>query len=128
MVVLQTEAQESIIEEAVRAYPNECWGFLLGHEDENSRRIITQVLVAVEPRYYLQAEEYAEKHNLQLLGMYHSHPDHPAIPSIQDRAAAQPLLSYLIISVNGGKPGYIRSWRLNEEGNFEEENNHLLTS
>ena len=140
MIVLQTEAQTTIVEDARSAYPNECCGFLLGYEDENSRRIITQAMVvnnakegdqkrrfAISPQDYQQAEVYAEKENLQLLGVYHSHPDHPAIPSIHDRAAAQPFFSYIIISVNSGVPGFIRSWRLNEEGNFEEENNHLLT-
>jgi proteasome lid subunit RPN8/RPN11 len=140
MITLETKAQQTIVQDAVSAYPNECCGFLLGYEDENGRRIITEALVVnnakegdkkrrfvIAPQDYLQAEEYAEAHNQILLGVYHSHPDHPAVPSEHDRAAAQPFFSYLIISVNDRQPGFIRSWRLNNDGNFEEENNHLLT-
>jgi proteasome lid subunit RPN8/RPN11 len=140
MIILENQAQQTIVQDAISAYPDECCGFLLGREDENGRRIITQALVVINakegdkrrrfviaPHDYLQAEEYAEAQNLHLLGVYHSHPDHPAVPSEHDRAAAQPFFSYLIIAVNNGQPGFIRSWRLNEDGRFEEENNHLLT-
>jgi proteasome lid subunit RPN8/RPN11 len=57
-----------------------------------------------------------------MLGIYHSHPNHPAIPSERDRLAAQPYFSYVIISVMKGKTDQIRSWRLNETSHFEEEN------
>jgi proteasome lid subunit RPN8/RPN11 len=140
MIILENEAQQTIIQDAISAYPDECCGFLLGREDENGRRIITQALVVnnakegdkrrrfvISPQDYLQAEEYAESRNMHLLGVYHSHPDHPAVPSEHDRAAAQPFFSYLIISVNNRQPGFIRSWRLNDDGHFEEENKHLLT-
>lgn len=140
MIVLENEAQQTIVQDAISAYPDECCGFLLGREDENGRRIITQALVVnnakegdkrrrfvIAPHDYLQAENFAETQNLIILGVYHSHPDHPAIPSEHDRAAAQPFFSYLIISVNDRQPGFIRSWRLNDDGHFEEENNHLLT-
>jgi len=140
MIVLENEAQHTIIQDAISAYPDECCGFLLGREDENGRRIITQALVVnnakegdkrrrfvIAPQDYLQAEKYAEAQDMILLGVYHSHPDHPAVPSEHDRAAAVPFFSYLIISVNSGQPGFIRSWRLNEDEHFEEENNHLLT-
>lgn len=140
MIVLEPEAQNTIVQDATGAYPDECCGFLLGREDENGRRIITQALVVnnakegdkrrrfvIAPQDYLQAEQYAESKQLILLGVYHSHPDHPAVPSETDRQAAQPFFSYLIISVNNGQAGFIRSWRLNDDGHFEEENNHLLT-
>lgn len=103
MIVLENEAQQTIVQDAISAYPDECCGFLLGREDENGRRIITQALVVnnakegdkrrrfvIAPHDYLQAEEYAEAQNMHLLGVYHSHPDHPAVPSEHDRAAAQP--------------------------------------
>ena len=139
MIVLETDVQKLIIEDAVATYPNECCGFLYGNEDSNGRRIITQARVVtnvkdgdkrrrfeISPHDYLEAERYAEEQQIELLGVYHSHPDHPAIPSEHDRAAAQPFFSYIIISVNNKEPGAIRSWRLNDEGMFEEENNHLI--
>jgi proteasome lid subunit RPN8/RPN11 len=54
------------------------------------------------------------------LGIYHSHPNHPAIPSEHDRVAAQPYFSYVIISAMQGNIDHIRSWRLNEASQFEE--------
>jgi proteasome lid subunit RPN8/RPN11 len=139
MIVLENDVQKIIVQDAVEAYPNECCGFLYGHEDSNGRRYITQARVVanakdgdkrrrfeISPHDYLEAERYAEEQQIELLGVYHSHPDHPAIPSEHDRAAAQPFFSYLIISVNNKEPGAIRSWRLNDDWQFEEENNHLI--
>jgi proteasome lid subunit RPN8/RPN11 len=140
MIVLETDAQKIIVQHAVDAFPDECCGFVFGHEDSAGRRIITEARVVknikdgdkrrrfeIAPQDYLDAEKYAEEHQLELLGVYHSHPNHPATPSEHDRAAAQPFFSYLIISVNDKEPGPIRSWRLNDDWQFEEENNHLLT-
>jgi len=139
MIVLEPAVQKIIVNDAVQAFPDECCGFVFGVEDENGRRFITQARVVnnskegdkrrrfeIAPPDYLQAEQYAEEQQLQLLGIYHSHPNHPAVPSEHDRVAAQPFFSYLIISINDKQPGPIRSWRLNEEHQFEEENNHLI--
>jgi proteasome lid subunit RPN8/RPN11 len=139
MIILEPAAQQVIVEDAVNAFPDECCGFIYGHEDANGRRIITEAQVVVNvkdgdkrrrfeiaPRDYLNAEQYAEEHQLELLGVYHSHPNHPAVPSEHDRAAAQPFFSYIIVSVNDKQAGPIRSWRLNDDLQFEEENNHLL--
>jgi proteasome lid subunit RPN8/RPN11 len=140
MIVLETDAQKVIVQDAVDAFPDECCGFVFGHEDSNGRRIITEAHVVknvkegdkrrrfeIAPQDYLDAEKYAEEKQIELLGVYHSHPNHPAVPSEHDRAAAQPFFSYLIISVNNKEPGPIRSWRLNDDWQFEEENNHLIT-
>ncbi|OQP66679.1 Mov34/MPN/PAD-1 family protein [Niastella populi] len=140
MIVLDNDVQKIIVQHAVDTYPDECCGFLYGNEDSNGRRIISLARVVknakdgdkgrrfeISPQDYIAAEKYAEEQQLELLGVYHSHPDHPAIPSEHDRAAAQPFFSYLIISVNNKEPGAIRSWRLNDDGQFDEENNHLIT-
>ncbi|THU40957.1 M67 family metallopeptidase [Niastella caeni] len=140
MIVLEPQVQKIIIEDAVEAFPDECCGFVFGHEDNNGRRFITEARVVknvkegdrrrrfeIAPKDYLDAEKYAEEKQIELLGVYHSHPNHPAVPSEHDRAAAQPFFSYLIISVNDKVPGPIRSWRLNDDWQFEEENNHLIT-
>ena len=69
----------------------------------------------------MDAERYADENGVQLLGVYHSHPNHPAIPSEHDRVAAQPYFSYIIISVKDSQIADIRSWQLNDEFQFEEE-------
>src|SRR5207247_1870672 len=101
MIVLDTEAQKVIVEDAVKAFPDECCGFVYGREDENGRRLITLAQPVhnvkkgdkrrrfeIAPMDYLDAEKYAEQNNIELLGVYHSHPNHPAVPSEHDRAAA----------------------------------------
>lgn len=111
----------------------ECCGFLFGY-DRLKDRIVTETMVAqnvaednkdrrfeISPKEYLNAERYADKNDLKLLGFYHSHLNHPALPSESDRLAAYPDLSYVIVSVTNRKFEDIRSWRLNTSGRFEEE-------
>ena len=70
---------------------------------------------------YIKAERYAEDRGLALLGIYHSHPNHPSVPSEHDRISAQPFFSYLIISLTEEEINSIQSWLLNEDFQFEEE-------
>ena len=57
----------------------------------------------------------AERRGLDLVGVFHSHPDHPDLPSEYDREWAQPNFSYLITSVEKGTVLESRSWRLIED-------------
>jgi proteasome lid subunit RPN8/RPN11 len=83
----------------------------------------------IAPKDYLKGERYAAEQDVQFLGIYHSHPNHPAIPSEHDRVAAQPYFSYVIISVQEGVIDHTRSWVLNENFQFDEETyNNLLTN
>jgi proteasome lid subunit RPN8/RPN11 len=116
---------------AARVYPNECCGALLGpapgrvtrafpldntFPDQQRRRFL------VGPDEYRRAEVRAGDMGLELLGFYHSHPDHPAEPSQFDLDHAWPNLSYLIVSVRQGQPKEARSWRLKiDRSGFEEE-------
>jgi proteasome lid subunit RPN8/RPN11 len=133
MILIEPQAREQFIEDAVNTFPDECCGFLFGMEKDDSR-VITAIQVVdnskagdktrrfeISPQDYLKGERYALENNLALLGVYHSHPNHPAIPSEHDRVAAQPYFSYLIISVLNNEIITLRSWRLNEEEQFEEE-------
>jgi proteasome lid subunit RPN8/RPN11 len=61
------------------------------------------------------AEKAAREQNLEVVGWYHSHPDHPARPSQYDRDHAWPWYSYIIVSVEGGAPQDMTSWRLNDD-------------
>ena len=121
-------------EDAVNAFPDECCGFMFGREDVAGNRVVTQALpinnAAVEnrkrrfvisPKDYMKGEQFAEENNVQLLGIYHSHPNHPAVPSEHDRVAAQPFFSYVIISVQNGIVDHTRSWVLNDNFQFDEE-------
>lgn len=119
------------------AYPNEACGFLLGNADAEGRTISHLVEAenqstenqrrrfVIAPLDYMKAERYATKEGLTLLGIYHSHPDHPAIPSVHDLEFAQPWFSYFIHSITSGEMTDTRSYRL-LENDFVEENFKIL--
>ena len=134
MISIDPKARDAMNKDGLDSFPDECCGFFYGEEDELGNRRVTDILVVnnakegdkrkrfeVSARDYMKAEQYAVAKGLQLLGVYHSHPDHPAIPSEHDRLAAQPYFSYIIISVLGNHTTHMRSWRLNDNFQFEEE-------
>jgi proteasome lid subunit RPN8/RPN11 len=109
------------------AYPEEGAGFLLGKEGE-VRQVLNLWPLAnareagarhnrylITPRDYMEGEVEADRLNLTLLGVFHSHPDHPNRPSEYDREWAQPFFSYVITSIEKGKAVESRSWRLVED-------------
>lgn len=131
-IIFEETALQTMHDWLVKHYPEEACGFLVGHEKDDVR-VIEQSWPAnnisnenrkrrfiVEPLDYLKAERKANAEGLTLLGIYHSHPDHPAIPSEHDLAAAHPYFSYTIVSVLEGVVDSTRSYQL-MEGKFAEE-------
>jgi len=116
------------------AYPHECCGALLGRLEGDVKHVteVHPVNNAVhenrERRYLITPDEYrlieqvADERGLEFLGLYHSHPDHPARPSQFDLDHAMPWWSYVIVSVVRGLPEAIRSWILRgDRSGFDEE-------
>lgn len=116
-------------------YPNECCGFLLGNI-ENDVRIVSKARPVVNSReqenrynrYYIPPDEYlrverqAKDEDLQVLGIYHSHPDAEAQPSQYDLDHSWPFYSYIIVSVKKKKANEMTSWRLRDDRSaFDEE-------
>ncbi len=142
IVNLSEEAVEVINDDAISAFPNECCGFLYGTESaDGSRQITLAVPVTnskegdqrrrfeISPLDYLRAEQFALQNDTALLGVYHSHPNHPAIASEHDLAVAMPYFSYVIVSVMNGEIADHKSWRLkDEERSFVEEQVHLTAT
>ena len=135
MIVIDPTPLAGMKAHAVSIFPDECCGFFYGAEQPDGVRRISTIREVnnakpgdkrrrfeIAGKDYMQAERFAAENDLQLLGIYHSHPGHPAVPSEHDRVAAQPYFSYIIIAVMQGRIDHIRSWRLNEELQFEEEN------
>lgn len=125
------QAVNIIEKHGIEDYPYECCGFLYGAEGnvrviQEAKPVLNKVTENRKRRFeisaqdYLKAEQYATQHNLTLLGVYHSHPDHPAVPSIHDFKQAVPFFSYIIISVSENGVQSLRSWQLHE-GVFVEE-------
>jgi proteasome lid subunit RPN8/RPN11 len=104
-----------------QAYPEEGAGFLIGGEGRVERLFSlpnAREDSARHNRYlitdqgYVKAEEFADSLGLSLIGVFHSHPDHPNRPSDFDREWAQPFFSYVITSVQSGRAIGSRSWKL----------------
>lgn len=105
------------------AFPHECCGALIGRDG-----VVTSVLplpntteegprrrFLVRPSDYRAAERRATELGAELLGFYHSHPDHPARPSQYDLDHAWPTFAYVIVSVMAGTAADITVWYLNDD-------------
>ncbi len=76
----------------------------------------------IRPEELMRGERYAETKGLEVIGFYHSHPDHPAVPSQYDLDHAWPIYSYIVISVSGGEARDLRSWEMEpDRSRFSEE-------
>lgn len=117
------EAGAAIRRHGTETYPNECCGALISVGGTiveafalpNTTSAGARRRFLIGPDDYRLAEARARERGGALAGFYHSHPDHPARPSEHDLAQAWPNLLYIIVSVNGGTPGDLRSWRLLED-------------
>ncbi len=113
-------------------YPHECCGALLGRDTEVADRSLYREIHALHPlinrrddsprnrfsvtsQDVLDAEKAAVNQGLEVVGWYHSHPDHPAKPSQYDREHAWPWYSYVIVSVANKIPEDMTSWRLTDD-------------
>lgn len=122
-----TDAQlKQIYAHAKETYPAECCGFLLGSFDNGGlvrevRRATNQNTERTD-RFVISAEEFgqvqftADEAGVDIIGIYHSHPDWPAIPSQTDMDSAFEDVYYLIASVHEGKPLNTQIWRLLDDG------------
>lgn len=111
-------------------YPHECCGALVGSDGTSREAFPLPNTTAEGPRRrfmvgpadYRAAEQHAAARGLELLGFYHSHPDHPARPSQYDLDHAWPVFSYVIVSVRNGESMEMTSWRLRDDRSaFDEE-------
>src|SRR5580700_7548431 len=147
-VGISAELAEKIREHGAETYPYECCGALLGRDlglaenavaHEKSRSVSREVLslfplvnrrddsprnrFSVTADDVRDAEKTAGAQGLEVVGWYHSHPDHPARPSDYDRDHAWPWYSYIIVSVDTGVARDMTSWRLKDDrSGFLEEN------
>lgn len=131
------DALEKMKRTSLSAYPGEGCGFLLGHDGDQERQVRMVLTVdnaagkdqlrrfEMTPLDFLKAERTAAQHGMEVVGIFHSHPDHRAIPSTHDVQGALPHLSYVILAVDG--TGHspevveVRSWQLGSQRLFAEE-------
>ncbi len=126
-------------EEAQATYPFECCGILVGKLTQgekvveltlptpNAQKDSSENRFLIPPDEFLRAEKKAREEGYELLGFYHSHPDHPPRPSSYDLEYAWPTYSYLILSVEEKKPAGMNSWVLQDDRNgFHKETIELI--
>jgi len=120
---------QDIGRQGARAYPNECCGALLGVLADTGAKQVRALLAldnrregeAARTRFLITGEDMlwamkqARDQGLDIIGFYHSHPDHPARPSEFDREHAWPGYSYIIVAVAGGEPQEATSWVLADD-------------
>ncbi len=140
MIKVETLLLEDIKRHAEREYPSECCGLLIGRieDDGRTRAVVETYPVAnswgesdtmhrrmlIRPQDYMNAERRFSKEGLGVVGNYHSHPDHPAVPSAFDLKNLAPwaTMSYVVVSVSGGRAVELRSWELEaDHSRFNEE-------
>ncbi|MBI5682905.1 MAG: M67 family metallopeptidase [Deltaproteobacteria bacterium] len=144
MLYLSKNIYNGIINHAKESYPYEGCGVLVGKQKQGSgvkgqgSGIVKNILriypleninkdrandrYEIDPRDLLRVEKEASKERLDVIGFFHSHPDHPDRPSEFDRQRAWPLYSYIIVSVRNGKDVSVKSWTFEDEGeSFKEE-------
>jgi proteasome lid subunit RPN8/RPN11 len=131
MLILPKELIDEINAHVESAYPEEGAGFLLGGAGEvkqifplpNAREdAARRNRYLITPEDYMKAEMKAAELGVDLIGVFHSHPDCPNVPSEYDREWAQPFFSYVITRVDEGKAVSHRSWKLAEDrSKYDEE-------
>lgn len=149
-LTISSEQIQAICSHAEQTYPQECCGLLMGKINQNYDRIIVDIIptenawnpetaktfeevettnkpltsehrFTISPQQMIQAQKQGRDRNLIIIGIYHSHPDHPAIPSEFDRVCAWSDYSYIIISVENGKTTDLQNWSLDQHDQFQPE-------
>lgn len=142
IVIIRSDDLQGIEAHGEKTYPNEGAGFLFGQEDgeqlfieaidpvENRRESEAQFnRYEVSPEDFIQAETKAAQLGLDLIGVFHSHPDHPAQPSQFDLDHAMPNFCYLISAIEGGQAKITRAWRLRaDQDAFDEDTMIAVTA
>ena len=122
---LSASLVDEIRREGERAYPAECCGVLAGRPGEVKevvKLVPTTNRRTDDPHRYLIApddlrgiEAELRLSGLEVLGCYHSHPDHPAAPSAFDTDQAWPWYSYIIVRVDRARAAQLTSWVLDDD-------------
>ncbi|MCL2078007.1 MAG: M67 family metallopeptidase [Oscillospiraceae bacterium] len=134
MIYISEEIKNLIKAEGEKAYPNECCGVIYGNYDDCKKAVSIEPIInasedgeqyhrfLITPENMLKAELKAREQKLDIIGFYHSHPDHPAAPSEYDKEHALPFYSYVIVSVIKGRAEDFTSWELSDDReNFNSE-------
>ena len=127
ILILTDQDQKIIFQHLEECYPEEGCGFLVGkfsgqeksvleiHPVKNTKQETRERRYFIDPKDFMEVEVKARKQNLEIVGIYHSHPDHPSKPSEFDRTHAWPWYSYVVVAVEKGRSKELTSWVLSED-------------
>jgi proteasome lid subunit RPN8/RPN11 len=136
MLQLTNEQRAEIAAHGERDYPHECCGLLLGLFANGGEKSCAEIYpisnareeaakrnrFLIRPEELLRGEQHAAAKGLEVVGFYHSHPDHPAAPSAYDLEHAWPVYSYIVVAVKAGHAEDLRSWEMQaDRTRFSEE-------
>ena len=140
VLTIKRDALHILETHLVAAYPNEGAGLLLGSANGHGKRVEIVLPLAnrwegeeqyhrflLTPQDMLLGEREAAARGLDVIGIFHSHPDHPAEPSGFDRDWALPWYSYLITTVAQGRAVRSRSWQLKDDRSGYDEEQLLIS-
>ena len=129
-VMLDHQVLREMQSHATSTYPEECCGLLIGKFEGNlSRKLVSRIKrmdnvfekreryhrYRIDPLKYMDAENEATSSGEDVIGIYHSHPNAPAKPSLFDKSYAWPSLSYIVIEVRDSVPVETKSWILKDD-------------
>ena len=126
MIRINEQLLSEIRQHGERDYPFECCGLMLGRFGDQGRKIVSETYpisnareeeakrnrFLIRPEELMRGEKYAREKGLDVVGLYHSHPDEPAVPSKYDLDHAWPTYSYIVVSVAQGRAVDLRSWEM----------------
>ena len=136
MIQLEKQQHDEIAAHGERDYRYECCGLLLGRFADDGGKVCIETYpisnareesakrnrFLIRPEELMRGEKEAAAKGLEIVGFYHSHPDHPAVPSQYDLEHAWPIYSYIVVAVASGSAEDLRSWEMQaDRSRFNEE-------
>jgi proteasome lid subunit RPN8/RPN11 len=126
-LVLEPRHVDAIRRHGEADYPREACG-LIGGTAEDGRKVAVTIVplrngrddtpnnrYLIDPDAFRHAQDRLDQDGLEVIGVYHSHPDHPPAPSVYDREHAWPWFSYVIVEIRRGRAGDHQSWVLADD-------------
>ena len=123
MIRIEKAAWAVIVGHARGAYPDECCGAMLGVSGrvsiavplENAYQGSQKDRYEIRPEDLLAVEGQARREGLELIGIYHSHPDCDAYFSVTDLKNSCPWYSFVVVSIREGRFDHAKSFRPNAD-------------
>ena len=127
MIRIDTEPWQAMVAHARRTYPNECCGAMLGTIDSDGKNVREAIALEnafdgaqaaryeLRPEDLLAADKAARERGMDLIGIYHSHPDCDAYFSKTDLQNSCPWYSFVVLSIKNGEFNHANSWLPNYE-------------